>query len=156
MVLSGNQGHTIYCHTLIDLMQLCSASKKRLSTARVAQQTPAHCRKIVKGLNQELKEIRQYAEEHYDLHLDGSMVATPSSNHLSLLHVHSLRSYYACLLLDINAHVVFPWSPAANSLQQKEQVSSQTDTSCLAVAEISRWTILATRHIRVDASCPSL
>jgi hypothetical protein len=65
--LSGRPGDTIYCHILIEMMQLCSTAKKRLSSARALRQTPDQQMETVRDLNKELDELKRSTQNKYCL-----------------------------------------------------------------------------------------
>ncbi|KAM3519580.1 hypothetical protein MY4038_009746 [Beauveria bassiana] len=56
----------------------------------------------------------------------------------------------------INTPLFYPWSPPASQQRPDPQLVAQIEASCGAVVRSSRFIILATRQIDVDASCSAL
>jgi hypothetical protein len=154
MALSGQLNDTIYCNVLIELMRLCSATKKRLSSAKALRQTPAQLIETVRSLSQELDALK-HSMQHIIV-LDAPIELAQLPQGMTLRQVQSLQAHYFSLVLDINTPLAYPWSDVRESVEQDMAALVQIETSCNAVANISRAAILATRQIRVDASCTAL
>lgn len=149
----GRPGDTIYCHILIEMMQLCSTAKKSLSSARAAlRQTPDQLIETVRDLNKELDELKRSTQNK--LCLDGSASQLPKG--ITLRQAQSLQFHYFSPVLDINTPSTYPWSGIYTYAKKDRAAFAQVETSCNAVAHASRSTILATRQIRIDASCSAL
>jgi hypothetical protein len=151
--LSGRPCDTIYCHILIEMMQLCSTAKKRLSSARAMRQTPDQLIETVWDLNKELDELKRSTQNKYCL--DGSLTSQLPKG-ITLRQAQSLQFHFFSLVLDINTPLTYPWSGIYTYAKKDRAAFAQVETSCNAVAHASRSTILATRQIRIDASCSAL
>lgn len=154
MSLSGQLNDTIYCNVLIELMRLCSATKKRLSSAKALRQTPAQLIETVRSLSQELDALK-HSMQHIIV-LDAPIELAQLPQGMTLRQVQSLQAHYFSLVLDINTPLAYPWSGVRESVEQDMAALAQIEASCNAVANVSRVAILATRQIRVDASCTAL
>ena len=154
MALSGQLNDTIYCNVLIELMRLCSATKKRLSSAKALRQTPPQLIETVRSLSQELDALK-HSIQHIIV-LDAPIELAQLPQGMTLRQVQSLQTHYFSLVLDINTPLAYPWSGVRESVEQDMAALAQIETSCNAVANVSRVAILATRQIRVDASCTAL
>ncbi|KAH8691680.1 fungal-specific transcription factor domain-containing protein [Talaromyces proteolyticus] len=152
--LSGQLGDTIYCHVLIQLIRLCSTTKKRLSSAQALRQTPAQLIETIRNLNQELDGLKRSIQP--DFALDAPLETSQLPKGMTLRQAQSLQSHYFSLVLDINTPLAYPWSGVHTSIDQDMAALAQIGASCDAVARASRAAILATRQIRVDASCTAL
>jgi hypothetical protein len=149
--LSGQEGDTMYCQILIELMLQSSTAKKRLSSARALRQTPSQLIETVRDLNKELDELKRAVQNK--ICLDGPLEVSKLPKGITLRQAQSLQSHYFCIVLDINTPVAHPWSCISSYAKQDMIASTQLEKSCNAVAQASRSAILATREIRVDASC---
>lgn len=152
--LSGQVNDTIYCHVLIELMRLCSTTKKRLSSAKALRQTPAQLIETIRSLTQELDALK-YSIQHIIV-LDAPLEPSQLPQGMTLRQAQSLQAHYFSLILDINTPLAYPWSGVRESVDQDMAALAQIEASCNAVASVSRAGILATRQIRVDASCTAL
>ncbi|RVX74258.1 hypothetical protein B0A52_02090 [Exophiala mesophila] len=155
--LTNRPGDIAYCHILVDLMQLCSTARKRLSSARALQQSPEQLIQAVSSLVRELDNIKDRAMRRYKFSLDGPLdLSQLPTLGLTLLQAQSLKANYCCLVLDINTPLSYPWSGIHLHAEQDPVAFAQVEKSCAAVAEAARCAILATRQIQVDASCTAL
>jgi hypothetical protein len=135
------------------MMQLYSTAKKSLSSARAAlRQTPDQLIETVRDLNKELDELKRSTQNK--LCLDG--LASCQRVSITLRHAQSLQFHYFSPVLDINTPSTYPWSGVYTYAKKDRAAFAQVETSCNAVAHASRSTILATRQIRIDASCSAL
>ncbi|KAJ9610300.1 hypothetical protein H2200_005077 [Cladophialophora chaetospira] len=151
---SGRPGDTIYCHMLIKLMQLSSTAKKRLSSARGLRQTPEQLIETVHDLGAKLDELKSSTQHQFCL--DGPLEVSQLPNDLTLRQAQSLQYHYFCLVLDINTPLAYPWSGICTYAKHNKSAFDQIKISLNLVAEASRSAILATRQIRIDASCSAL
>jgi hypothetical protein len=153
-VLSGQPGHTIYCHILIEMMRVSSTAEKALSSARALRQTPDQLIDTVRDLNKELDELKRSTQPKFCL--DGPLDVSQLPKGITLRQAQSLQYHYYCLVLDINTPLAYPWSGICTYAKQDMAAFAQIETSWSAVAQASRSVILATRQIRLDASCSAL
>lgn len=135
-------------------MRLCSTTKKRLSSAQALRQTPAQLIETVRSLNQELDELKSSTQQNFVLDAPLEVSQLPAG--ITLRQAQSLQSHYFSLVLDINTPLAYPWSCVHTYAEQDMAALAQIEASCNAVAVVSRAAILATRQIRVDASCTAL
>jgi hypothetical protein len=135
-------------------MRLCSTTKKRLSSAKALRQTPAQLIETIRSLAQELDALK-YSIQHIII-LDASLEPSQLPQGMTLRQAQSLQAHYFSLILDINTPLAYPWSGVRESVDQDMAALAQIEASCNAVASVSRAGILATRQIRVDASCTAL
>ena len=135
-------------------MRLCSSTRKRVSSAQALRQTPAQLIETVRSLNQELDALKSSVGQSFSLDapLDGSQL--PKG--ITLRQAQSLQSHYFSVVLDINTPLAHPWSGVHTLVEPDKAALSQIQASCNTVASVSRAAILATRQIRVDASCTAL
>ncbi|KAM3518136.1 hypothetical protein NHJ13051_008425 [Beauveria bassiana] len=155
--LSGKTSDAIYCHTSINLSRLCSAATKLLSNTPGREQDNTHTPLIdaVKSLNCQAAIIKMAAERQ-GVYLDRSLNDSQPPEGLTTRQLEILQSYYHCVLLDINTPLFYPWSSPASQQRPDPQLAAQIEASCDAVVGSSRFIILATRQIDVDASCSAL
>lgn len=135
-------------------MRLCSTTKKRLSSAKALRQTPAQLIETIRSLTQELDALK-YSIQHIIV-LDAPLEPSQLPQGMTLRQAQSLQAHYFSLILDINTPLAYPWSGVRESVDQDMAALAQIEASCNAVASVSRAGILATRQIRVDASCTAL
>ena len=151
---SGQQGDTIYCKLLIEMMQLSSTAQRRLSSVRALRQTADQLISTVRHLNEELERLKLSAQHKFPL--GGVLDSFHLPNGLTLRQAQSLQYHYFSLVLDINTPLAYPWSGICTYAKQDTAAFSQMQRSLNAVAQTSRSAIIATRHIQIDASCSSL
>ena len=147
-------GKATYCRTLIELMRLSSTAKKRLSSARALKQHPHQLMETVCDLNKQLHELKLSIQGK--ICLDSPLEVSRLPEDITLWQAQSLQSHYFCLVLDVNTPLAYPWSSIHTYAKQHVAASVQIDASWNTVAQVSRTAILATRQIRVDASCSAL
>lgn len=135
-------------------MRLCSTTKKRLSSAKALRQTPAQLIETVRSLSQQLDALK-HSIQHIII-LDAPLELDQLPQGMTLRQAQSLQAHYFSLVLDINTPLTYPWSGVRESVEQDMGALAQIEASCNAVAIVSRAAILATRQIRVDASCTAL
>lgn len=152
--LDGFSGNIVYCHTLIELMRLSSTAKKRLSSAHALRQAPRQLIETVCDLNKRLQELKLSTQHRF--RLDSPLEVSQLPIGITLRQAQSLQYHYFCLVLDINTPLAYPWSGIYAYAKQDTAASALFDASWDAVAQVSRSAILATRQIRVDASCSAL
>ncbi|KEF60683.1 uncharacterized protein A1O9_02244 [Exophiala aquamarina CBS 119918] len=155
--LDGGDGNTIYCRLLTEMMQLSSTVRKRLCTPRALQQTPEQLFDIVRDLTKRLDHLKNHALHQSKFSLDRPLdtFRLPDIG-LTLRQVQSLQSHYFCLVLDINTPLTYPWSALRSRIEQSTSALARIEGSCRAVAQAARSAILATRQIKIDASCPAM
>jgi hypothetical protein len=135
-------------------MRLCSTTKKRLSSAKALRQTHAQLIETVRSLSQQLDALK-HSIQHIII-LDAPLELDQLPQGMTLRQAQSLQAHYFSLVLDINTPLTYPWSGVRESVEQDMAALAQIEASCNAVAIVSRAAILATRQIRVDASCTAL
>ncbi|KAH8708712.1 hypothetical protein HC256_008651 [Beauveria bassiana] len=96
------------------------------------------------------------AAERRGVYLDRSLNDSQPPEGLTTRQMQILQSHYHCLLLDINTPLFYPWSTSPSQQRSDPQLVAQIEASCGAVVGSSRFIILATRQIDVDASCSAL
>jgi hypothetical protein len=160
--MSGRPGDTTYCHILIELMRLSSTARKRLASARALRQTAEQLLETVRDLNNKLDRLKRSTQHRFCLDAPVPLEDFSSSTSLpeqavTLRQAQSLQSHYFCLVLDINTPLAYPWSGMCTHSKRLDVAAfAQMEASWNAVAQAARSGILATRQIRVDASCSAL
>lgn len=139
---------------MIKMMRLLSTSKKRLSSARALQQTPSQLIETVASLNKDREELKVSMQK--DFNIDGPLEAFQLPSNITLCQAQSLQYHYFSLALDINTPLAYPWSLVWSYAKQNTNSFAQIEASWNAVAQTSRAAILATRQIRVNATCSTL
>lgn len=152
--LSGRPSDTLYCHMFVRMMQLSSKAKKLLSSARALKQSPEQFIEVVANLNKELDDLKRFSKNHFCL--DNTIDSCKLPEGMTLRQAQSLQSYYFCLALDVNTPIAYPWSATSVYARENLHAAIQVESSLNTVARVSRSAILATRQLRVDASCSSL
>ncbi|KAI1619628.1 hypothetical protein EDD37DRAFT_642718 [Exophiala viscosa] len=151
---SGLPSDTLYCHTLIKMMQLSSTARKRLSSARALRQTTEQLIKTVRKLRKDLADFKLSVQ--HDICLDDPLETSRIPAGLSLRQAQSLQSHYFCLVLDINTPLTYPWLGISAYLSNDAAATSHVEASCKEVAQASRAGILATRQVHIDGGCSLL
>ncbi|KAK5031026.1 hypothetical protein LTS07_004761 [Exophiala sideris] len=136
------------------MMQLASAARKRLSSARALRQTTEQLIKTVRKLRKDLEDFKCSVER--DLCLDNPRDTSRVPAGLNLRQAQSLQSHYFCLVLDVNTPLTYPWLGISTYLADDAAAASHVETSYNAVAQASRSGILATRQVHVDGGCSNL
>lgn len=155
--LTNSSGDTMYCHILVEMMQLCSRAKKRLSCSRGLAQVAENLIETVRTLAQELEDMKIRFAIQYNLCLDEPLdLSRLPVLGLTLRQAQSLQAHYCCLVLDINTPLSYPWSGVHAYAEQDLPASAQVEKSCSAVVQAARRSILGTRQIQFDASCTAL
>lgn len=155
--LGGHPGNTLYCHLLVEMMQLSSTAKKRLSTPRALRQTAKRLIETVQDLRKGLEGLTDRCAAQHKFHLDRVLDISQLPNvGMTLRQMHSLQFHYFCLVLDINTPLSYPWSGICSSTDHDPTDFSYVEASIEAVAQASRSVTLATRQIIVDAGCPAM
>lgn len=135
-------------------MQLSSKAKKLLSSARAQKQSPEQLIEAVANLNKDLDDLKRLTQDHFCLDAPPENRRLPEG--MTMRQAQALQSYYICLVFDVNTPIAYPWSPTSIYARQNLHAAIQVESSLSTVARMSRSAILATRQIRVDASCSSL
>ncbi|KAF2810174.1 uncharacterized protein BDZ99DRAFT_387355, partial [Mytilinidion resinicola] len=152
--LNGRPDVASYCHILIELTRLSSAAKKRLSSAHALRQAPGQLIETVRALNKELHDLKFSMQDEFCL--DAPLEVSELPKDITMRQAQSLQYHYFCLIMDINTPLAYPWSSICTYAKRDMAASAQIDASWNAVAQASRSAILATRHIRVDATCSAM
>lgn len=147
-------GSTTYCKLLIQLMQLSSIARKRLSSPAAMRKSPDQLIESVCNLNSRLEELNQSNQQVFCL--DWSLGDLQSLNGLTKRQAQSLQSHYFSLILDINTPLTYPWSGIYQYAKHDKAKFVHVEAACIAVSCASRSAILATRHVHVDANCTFL
>ncbi|OAL39604.1 hypothetical protein AYO20_01001 [Fonsecaea nubica] len=141
-----------YCNTLIRLARLSSVVSKRLSTVQAFQQGGAALVRSVAELDEQLNMLKRTIDP---------VICRPSSPSPSQLppgmtmqQVMYLRGALQSITLDIHTALTYPWSRSICGMTPDAALRDQLETSTQIVAETCRQAILATEHIRFDASTP--
>ncbi len=151
---SGRENDTLYCHTLIKMMQLVSKAKTQLSSTRALRQSNERLMKTVCKLRKDLAEFNSSMQDK--ICLDKPLDASRLPQGLNLLQAQSLQSHYFCLLLDIHTSLTYPWLGISAHLADDPAATSLVEASCNEVAQASRSAILATRQTHLDGRCSAL
>ncbi|OAP64280.1 hypothetical protein AYL99_00252 [Fonsecaea erecta] len=152
--LSGRPNDTLYCNTLVKMMQLSSTVRKQLASARALKQSTQQLVQAIRGLKNDLKELKSSVKQ--DICLDSAIDVARLPGGLTLRQAQSLQSHYFCLVLDINTPLTYPWLGIYAYLADTEEAASEMDASHGEVAQISRSAIMATRQINIHGSCSAL
>ncbi|KIW86779.1 uncharacterized protein Z519_12565 [Cladophialophora bantiana CBS 173.52] len=152
--LSGRPSDTLYCHTLIKMMQLASAAKKRLSSVRALKQPTEQLLKTIRSLKKDLAELRCSVQQK--ICLDDPIDVSRLPGGLTLRQAQSLQSHYFCLVLDINTPLTYPWLGVSAYVADNMAAAAQVEASFNEVAQVSRSGILASRQINIDGGCSAL
>ncbi|KAH0846011.1 putative fungal specific transcription factor [Fonsecaea pedrosoi] len=141
-----------YCNTLIRLARLSSVVSKRLSTVQAFQQGGAALVRSVTELDEQLNMLKRTIDPVI------CRPSSPSPSHLppgmTMQQVMYLRGALQSITLDIHTALTYPWSRSICGMTPDAALRDQLETSTQIVAETCRQAILATEHIRFDASTP--
>lgn len=144
----------VYCRHLIELMQISSATTRRLSSVQALRQKAEELITTVKELNEQLEKLKLSSQAPFPL--DEPLDPSHLPNELTLRQAQSLQYHYFSLILDINTPLAYPWSGIYTYAKHSTPAFDQIQKSVASVAQASRSAIVATRDIRIDASCSSL
>ncbi|KIW84902.1 hypothetical protein Z517_00290 [Fonsecaea pedrosoi CBS 271.37] len=153
-VPSGLPSDTLYCHTLIKMMQLASTARKQLSSARALRQTTDQLFQAVHNLREELAEFKNSVQQH--ICLDDAIDVARLPAGMTLRQAQSLQSHYFCLVLDINTPLTYPWLDVSTYVAGNMMAASQVHASYNDVVQVSRAAILAARQVHIDGGCAAL
>jgi hypothetical protein len=152
--LDCQMSSTVYCKFLVQLMQLSSIAKKRLSSPAAMRQSPDQLIETARDLNGKLDELKRSIDRA--LCFDGSLGDLHPLNGPTTRQAQSIQSHYISLVLDINTPLTYPWSGIFQYSKKDAATFAKLEVACTAVSHASRSAILATRQIHVDANCSFL
>jgi hypothetical protein len=141
-----------YFSILIRLARLSSAVSKRLSTVRAFQQGAELLVRSVAELDEQLNALKRSVDPI--LFLDSPVKLNQLPAGMTLQQTMYLRYGFFNLTLDIHTALTYPWSRSMLGLTPHAALRSQVEKSTQMVAETCRNAILATEHIRFEASTP--
>lgn len=150
-------GHNVripYCTVLIHLSRFSARSRKEILGAVHSARSLGDVITAAHSLDNELWLLRDLVRPTIDL--GASLYVSRPVNDISLNQALHLQYTYYSLIIDIHTPITYPWSRSRLALSNNAEFKRSLDKSLCAVADASQAIIMATRHIRIEASCPVL